>query len=310
MPDYLKSNQVNCCSLKPGSTGCVNIVVFWKFTTIAVVLVVLMTACSSITYTVSEELGRSLSSGIANQSDIELVKTGIPSYVLLLDGMISENPDSAELYLAGAKLYSTYANFVYDNPQRVQVLSKKAFDYSKRSLCLTDASWCNAEKQPIEKYVLFLKDITKDELGVLYTYGVTWASYIDSHRNDWDAIADLPKVKATMQRILELDDAFEEGGAHLYLGVLETIVPPALGGKPGIAKSHFERVIKMTNSRNLMAKVLYAERYARPLYDRELHDKLLNEVIKQDPNEPGLTLMNIIAQKKANQLLESADEFF
>jgi len=173
------------------------------------------TACSTITYTVSEDIARSLSSGIANQSDIELVKTGIPSYVLLLDGMITENPDSPELYLAGAKLYGTYANFVYDDPERVDVLSRKAFNYSKKSLCLTASNWCGADKQPIDKYLTLLADVTADNLEVLYTFGVTWASYIDSHNSDWDAIADLPKVKATMQRILELDDAFEEEGAHL-----------------------------------------------------------------------------------------------
>jgi hypothetical protein len=274
------------------------------------VAVIFVAGCVSITYTVSEEIAQSLSSGIANQSDIELVKTGIPSYVLLIDGMIAENPDSAELHLAGAKLYSTYASFVYEEPQRARLLSQMAFNYTKKSLCLTDAQWCGIEKLPLGKYSEFLDDITKDELDIIFTFGVTWAEYIDYHRDDWNAVADLPKVKATMQRVLVLDDNYEDGGAHLYLGVLETVVPPALGGKPDIARSHFERVMEITKGRNLMAKTLYAERYARPLFDRELHDRLLNEVVQQDPVESGLTLINIIAQKKARQLLESADEFF
>jgi hypothetical protein len=185
-----------------------------------------------------------------------------------------------------------------------------AFNYSKNSLCLTDAQWCGIEKLPLEKYSEFLDDVTRDELDIIFTFGVTWAGYVEYHSGDWDAVADLPKVKATMQRVLALDNKYEDGGAHLYLGVLETVVPPALGGKPDIARSHFERVIEITRGRNLMAKTLYAERYARPLFDRELHDRLLNEVVQQDPVEPGLTLINIIAQKKARHLLESADEFF
>ncbi|MCI0506550.1 MAG: TRAP transporter TatT component family protein [Gammaproteobacteria bacterium] len=277
--------------------------------TIAVAMIA-VSGCVSITYTVSEEIAQSLSSGIANQSDIELVKTGIPSYVLLIDGMIAENPDSAELHLAGAKLYSTYASFVYEEPQRARLLSQMAFNYSKKSLCLTDAQWCGIEKLPLGKFSEFLDDVTRDELDIIFTFGVTWAGYIDYHSGDWDAVADLPKVKATMERVLELDNKYEDGGAHLYLGILETVVPPALGGKPDIARSHFERVMEITRGRNLMAKMLYAERYARPLFDRELHDRLLNEVVQQDPVEPDLTLINIIAQKKARQLLESADEFF
>jgi hypothetical protein len=303
-------SQVNSLTIKTRIGRQIRMCSTLKFFMTVALAIFFATACSTITYTVSEDIAHSLSSGIANQSDIELVKTGIPSFVLLLDGMIAENPDSPELYLAGAKLYSTYAGFVYDDPQRAQVLSRTAFNYSKKTLCLANVDWCDADKRPIDKYRTFLTGISVDDLEMTYVFGVTWANYIDSHSSDWNAVADLPKVKATMQRVLEFDETFEKGGAHLYLGVLETVVPPALGGKPGIAKAHFERVLEITKGRNLMAKVLYAERYARPLFDRELHDRLLYEVVEQDPQEPGLTLINIIAQKKAKQLLESADEFF
>jgi hypothetical protein len=46
------------------------------------------------------------------------------------------------------------------------------------------------------------------------------------------------------------------------------------------------------------------------LYDRELHDQLLNEVVAADPNEYGLTLSNILAQEDAAKLLEEADDYF
>jgi len=283
---------------------------FMKSNAVFIVLLLILPACSPIKYTISEDIARSLSSGISNQSDIELVKTGIPSYVLLLDGMIAESPDSPELFLAGAKLNSTYANFVSHDKVRSTQLIDKAHRYSQQSLCLSDEDWCGVGKHTFDQYKRFINDVDLDEIEYLYTYGATWASYIDAHSGDMNAIADLPKVKVTMQKIIELDEKYNDGGAHLYLGVLETIVPPALGGKPGIAKSHFERVLEITKGRNLMAKVLYAERYARPLFNRELHDRLLNEVLAEDPVEKGLTLLNIIAQEKARQLLESADDFF
>lgn len=310
MPNNTKINQVNAYLLylriKWHSGAFPNL----KSISIAVFVIFITTACSSITATISEDIAKSLSPGIANQSDIELVKAGIPSYVLLIDGMIVENPDSPELYLDGAKLYSTYAIFVYEDPQRAQTLTKKAFNYSKKNLCLTNEEWCDIDKRPFERYQSFLQEVSKDDVGLLYTFGVTWANYIDSHNNDWNAIANIPKVTATMQRVLTLDDSYENGGAYLYLGVLETILPATLGGKPENARSYFERVMVISNGRNLMAKVLYAERYARPMFNRELHDRLLNEVLEQDPQEPGLTLMNVIAQQKAKQLLESANDFF
>ena len=44
-------------------------------------------------------------------------------------------------------------------------------------------------------------------------------------------------------------------------------------------KRYFENAIEFSGDQNLSAKVEYALSYARPLYDRELHDKLLQEVI-------------------------------
>ncbi len=54
----------------------------------------------------------------------------------------------------------------------------------------------------------------------------------------------------------------------------------------------------------------FARYYARTLYDRELHDQLLREVLTADPVQPGYTLFNTLAQAQAEELLESADDYF
>jgi hypothetical protein len=59
-----------------------------------------------------------------------------------------------------------------------------------------------------------------------------------------------------------------------------------------------------------MAKVLLARRYARLVFDRELHDRLCREVIDADPEAAGLTLVNIVAQEEAKELLESSEDYF
>jgi hypothetical protein len=53
-----------------------------------------------------------------------------------------------------------------------------------------------------------------------------------------------------------------------------------------------------------------AEFYARLVFDRELHDRLLGEVLAADPKAPGYTLMNTLAQQRANQLLASGKDYF
>jgi hypothetical protein len=46
------------------------------------------------------------------------------------------------------------------------------------------------------------------------------------------------------------------------------------------------------------------------LYERELHDRLLDEVMAADPNVPGYTLTNVLAQRDAADMLASADDYF
>ena len=76
------------------------------------------------------------------------------------------------------------------------------------------------------------------------------------------------------------------------------------------AIEHFERAIALSEGRDASAKVLFARQYARLVFDRPLHDRLLNEVLAQDPHAPGLTLSNVLAREQAEALLAAADDYF
>src|SRR3569832_2944314 len=107
------------------------------------------------------------------------------------------------------------------------------------------------------------------------------------------ALAELPKVTAMLQRVVALDDAYEHGEAQLYLGILFSQLPPALGGRPEEGKAHFDKAIEYSHGRNLLAKVEYARNYARLVFDRVLHDRLLREVLDVDPVATGQSLIHI-----------------
>ncbi|MCU0614775.1 MAG: TRAP transporter TatT component family protein, partial [Desulfobacterales bacterium] len=149
-----------------------------------------------------------------------------------------------------------------------------------------------------------------DEIEAIYTLGTVWASWIQANQKDWNAVAELPRVEAIMEQVARLNPNHEDGGAFLYLGTLSTLLPPALGGNPEKGREFFEKAIEISEGKNLYAKVLYAQRYARIIFDKELHDRLLKEVYDADPNVEGYTLTNIIAQKEAKLLLDTSDDFF
>ena len=262
---------------------------------------------------VSSATGRlagNISSAILNQNDPETVREGAPAYLILMDGLINDEPEDEVLLLTGARLYDAYAAVFVEETGRAQRLTDKAWEYSRRALCLAHPDHCQQYQQPYAEYVDFLATLDKSDVPVLYAFGASWASWIQAHGEDWNARADIPKVEATMRKVVELDDVYLQGDPYVYLGVLSILLPPALGGKPEQARAYFERAVALSNGRNLMFKVIFAERYGRMMFDRELHDRLLHEVLAVDPNEPGLTLMNTIAQEKARKLLSSADEYF
>jgi hypothetical protein len=125
------------------------------------------------------------------------------------------------------------------------------------------------------------------------------------------AIADLPKAVLLMERVLELDETYQFGGPHLFMGIYKSATPEALGGKPEEARAHFEKAIEIGNGQYLMAQVLYAENYAKKTFQKDLYVSLLEEVIQAPTDSvPELTLVNTVAKQRAIELLEEAEEYF
>ena len=163
---------------------------------------------------------------------------------------------------------------------------------------------------PFDDFDLALGATRRRDVPVLYGFGAAWATSIQLRSGEWDAVAQLPKLEALMRRVAALEEDYDRGGAHLYLGVLATQRPESLGGHPEQGRRHFERAGELSLHRNLLVQVLFAQHYARLVFDRPLHDRLLNEVLAADPREPGLTLSNVIARRRAQDLLSSADDYF
>jgi hypothetical protein len=46
------------------------------------------------------------------------------------------------------------------------------------------------------------------------------------------------------------------------------------------------------------------------VFDKELHDRLLTEVLEAEPRARGFTLTNTLAQEQAIDLLAESDEYF
>ena len=254
--------------------------------------------------------GNNIEAAVLNQDDLETVYAGAPAYLLMIDSLIVDSPDNADLLITGSTLYSSYAAAFIEDPQRGQRLAARGYGYGKRALCLHLERLCSAIDKSYDKFMAELASITPAKLDIVYGFSQAWFARLRLNSDDWKVRADIPKLQAIFTRIVHLDESFDRGGVHLYLAVLTSLLPPAMGGKPQVGRSHFEKAIELSGGHNLMAKVLFAKFYARMVFNRELHDRLLTEVLAADVDSPGFTLFNTLAQREATTLLAQSNEYF
>lgn len=258
----------------------------------------------------SHRMADSVSDAIVNETDPALVRDGAPAYLLLVDGMIRDSPKDEKLLSGAARLNTLYASVFVDDAERSLRLTEKAREYGRRALCQRRRSFCDVARPSYDDFLAALNHTDKGDLAALYAYAVSWSGWLQTRSRDPMALASLPKVIAMLERVVALDPNYENGQPHLFLGILDSQLSPALGGRPELGKQHFEQAIALSHGRDLLAKVEYASTYARLTFDRDLHDRLLNEVLTADPVAPGYTLANVLAQQQARQLLKSADDYF
>lgn len=269
-----------------------------------------LSGCSMIMKSATSDMMGHLSKTILDCDDLSLVEGGAPAYLLMIDSLILKDPENSGLLANAALLYTAYADVFVKDKERSKKMADKARDYAGRAICLEKKRACNLQSGSFDELKIHLSDMNKKDVPVLFALGNSWASWIMANKDDMNAVADISHIEAIMQRVLELDETFRDGAAHLYLASLSTLLPPSLGGRPEEGRVHFEKALALSKGSNYMVNVLYARLYARIVFDRDLHDRLLNAVIAADPHKPGYTLVNTWAQKQAKELLISADEYF
>jgi len=270
----------------------------------------LLSGCGAIVARVSSGLADNLSAAILNQQDPELVREALPAYLLLLDSLIAGAPDNRATLSAGAQLYAAYGAGLVTDPERAKTLTDQARDYGRRALCAAQADACELPTLDYASYERVIQEIDAAAVEELYAYSISSLAHIRAHSDDFGALAQLPKVEAALSQVMALEPGDLAASTCMYLGILNTLRPAALGGKPEVGREWFERGIAESAGKDLSIKVEYARGYARLVYDRELHDRLLNEVLAAEVEQTDLTLFNKLARSEALLLLDSADEYF
>jgi|TARA_B110000977_G_scaffold53436_1_gene72651 hypothetical protein len=270
--------------------------------------ILLASGCANLISGITSQMADDLAGSILNSEDIDTVREGVPAYLLLMDSFLRSSPDSVELLLAASNLNGAFSALL-DDEARIKRFSDKSMRYVEHAACVSKSPLCDARQQRYANFEQTVGSLKVGDVPVAYSLGVAWVGRLQANSDDWAVIAELSRAKLLMERVIELDEYHENGGPHLYMGGMETLLPASMGGKPEKGRAHFDKAIDI-NEAYLMTKVIYAQQYARLVFDQELHDRLLNEVLSADPVVEGMTLTNRIAQERAADLLASSNDYF
>lgn len=245
------------------------------------------------------------------QSDLRMIREGMPAYLMLMDGMIEAWPDNERLLIAAAQGYSSFSSTFAEEQDKeyVKLLLGRAKQYALRSLELR--GFQDPFGRPFDDFKKGLRALGKKEVTYIFWAANCWASWISLNLDSMEALAELPRVELMMQRVLELDEEFNYGSPHLFMGILFASRPKLAGGDLKKSQEHFLKALDLGQGKFLMAYVYYANFYARQALDKDLFISTLQKVLETPGDiSPELTLLNTVAKMKAKELLTHVEEYF
>ena len=102
-----------------------------------------------------------------------MVQSGLPAYLLIVDGFIVQNPERAGMLSAGAQLFALYGSRFARDQDHAAAMTRKARGYGQRAICLSHEPACQWEGMDYEQFVLELDGIERGQVEFLYAYAVT-----------------------------------------------------------------------------------------------------------------------------------------
>ena len=246
------------------------------------------------------------------ESDLQLAHEALGSNLKLLEALIKSDPENERFLLFASQGYNAYALAFCedDSVDRARVFYLRGKEYGLRVLT-QNRVFRDALERDERAFREALKSLSTNDVPALFWTAFSWGSYVNITRTDVAALADLAKVQAMIDRVVELDPSFYHGGAYLFLGTVEGTTPKGLGGNPEKSQQYFEKCLAINGGKFLMTQLYYARSYAVQVQDRQLFELLLQQVIDADRNIlPEARLANAVAKEKARKLLAQVNDLF
>ena len=264
-------------------------------------------------------------SRIQKEGNLVVVETTLANNLKTLERLAKTG--NTGLIVKTARAHSSYSGFLEDKMEdaalagdsetademRSQAIAHyvRAEEYAFKALAKSDKTFEQPRTVDLAAFEKALQKLKKKQVEPLF-----WAAYamgrgISLQKDDPMQVIDLARVELMMGRVLELDETFYFGSAHLFYAVYYGDRSPSIGGDPEKAKKHIDIVDEMNDGKFLMSKFYLARYYAYPKQDVKLYKQALQEVIDA-PRDiyPGEEAATSLAKSRAKRWLAQADMLF
>ena len=152
--------------------------------------------CASLVSNFTQGFAEDLADAILNNEDVEMVRDGAPSYLILIDSLLARSPDDEFLLQQSATLHSAYAAAFVSDEQRARFLHDKALTQALAAACIGLDDGCELKTRPYRAFEAWVGERDAKDVPMMYSLASTWAGWIQANSDDFTALADLARVKA------------------------------------------------------------------------------------------------------------------
>jgi tetratricopeptide (TPR) repeat protein len=274
----------------------------WLF---PVLTVLLAGGCARLAVPVASSMLPGFTSAFFEECDLELAEASLPAELKLMEGLLKNDPGNTRVLSSLCMGFTGYTMlFVEDeNPERASGLYLRAKTYGLRAMGI--------ESVDSTRTLDYIKKVSPENIEMLFWTTMAWNAWVNLNLDKPAAIGESTLAEACLKRVLEIDADFYYGAPCVLMGSILAARPPMLGGNPDKAKAYFEKAIRLTGGKFLLASYYFARYYAVRIQDRKLFVKLVETIAQTNPDElKEACLINQAVKQKMAMLAEMEDELF
>ena len=266
------------------------------------------------------ELADSLANqGQSAEADPELARDAAAFYLKLSESVLREQPGHLPLAgaVAGGFTQYSYAFVAFEADRLEATDARAAARLRSRAASLyrrgRDHALAALEthrpglRRQLEGQDI-LPPLAPQHIPVAYWAAAAWGGLISLSKDDPDTVADLPATIRLAQLAWAGNPAYGDGALASLMGSFEAARP---GGSRQQAEAYFDEALRLGAGRNAGAFVAKAEGIAQPAGDKAAFLALLEQAmaVRDAPGSP-LTLSNAVMRRRAEWLIQTADDLF